>query len=517
MEGFFEKIGIDSGIVIIAILVAMLVLILIVLVLVARVRDITNKYTNFMRGEDGKSLERSVERRFQEVGTVVRSQAALSSRMQFMEAIQNRSLSRYGIVKYDAFDDVGGKLSFALAMLDHNDTGFVLNAIHSKENCYLYLKEVVKGESYIMLSHEEVEALRAAKKFGSEEETILKYQLDKAVRAEKKSANRLQEMNRPRRRKPSSKPASRSTGNASGEGMSRNTQSTHAGATPASQNSNAGTAGAVVSSVGSAAAYSANAASSYNKEAYDSGTTSTPSSAPYISQPGYISSEQTNQSIYRAAESTPQSGNDSAAYAAQTGYDTSGYAAQTGYDASSYTAQSGYDASSYTAQPGYDASGYAAQSGYDAAAYGSQPAYDASGYAAQSDYDTASYTSPTGNNDAGYAAQTTYDTTAYAANPSAGYEVPTYTQSSLSGYDADSVSQLNDGTESGTAYEVPQTTEHTFVNTEEINDAGVTEESSSVKTSGKAGNRKTGQPPKKTKRNKNRKNNERKEQGHAGH
>ena len=72
-------------------------------------------------------------------------------------------MNKYGVIKYDAFDDVGGKLSFALAMLDKHDTGIVLNAVHSRDNCFLYIKEIVKGESYIMLSEEEVEALRIAK------------------------------------------------------------------------------------------------------------------------------------------------------------------------------------------------------------------------------------------------------------------------------------------------------------------------------------------------------------------
>ena len=57
---------------------------------------------------------------------------------------------------------MGGKLSFALAMLDKDNTGFILDAIHSRENCFLYIKEVVKGESYIMLSEEEVAALKRA-------------------------------------------------------------------------------------------------------------------------------------------------------------------------------------------------------------------------------------------------------------------------------------------------------------------------------------------------------------------
>jgi hypothetical protein len=53
--------------------------------------------------------------------------------------------------------------------LDDADTGFVLNAVHSRENCFLYIKEIVKGESYIMLSNEEVEALRIAKRYGNDE------------------------------------------------------------------------------------------------------------------------------------------------------------------------------------------------------------------------------------------------------------------------------------------------------------------------------------------------------------
>ena len=76
-----------------------------------------------------------------------------------------KTLTKYSIVKYDAFEDMGGKLSFVLAMLDKNNTGFLLNAIHSRENCFLYIKEIVNGESYVMLSEEEVEALKQAVNF----------------------------------------------------------------------------------------------------------------------------------------------------------------------------------------------------------------------------------------------------------------------------------------------------------------------------------------------------------------
>ena len=61
------------------------------------------------------------------------------------------------IIRRTKFDDVGGKLSFALALLDKENTGLILNAVHSRDNCFLYMKEIVKGESYVMLSQEEVE------------------------------------------------------------------------------------------------------------------------------------------------------------------------------------------------------------------------------------------------------------------------------------------------------------------------------------------------------------------------
>lgn len=57
---------------------------------------------------------------------------------------------------------MGGKLSFALALLDSDNTGWIMNAMHSREGCYTYVKEILKGESYVELSEEEAEALDRA-------------------------------------------------------------------------------------------------------------------------------------------------------------------------------------------------------------------------------------------------------------------------------------------------------------------------------------------------------------------
>ena len=59
----------------------------------------------------------------------------------------------------------GGNTSVKMCIRDRDNSGIILNAVHSRDNCFLYLKEIVKGESYVMLSQEEVEALRKAVNF----------------------------------------------------------------------------------------------------------------------------------------------------------------------------------------------------------------------------------------------------------------------------------------------------------------------------------------------------------------
>ena len=144
-------------------------LVVAIFAMATRIRRLNAKYSSFMKGQGGISLERDISQKIGKIDKYAKSLGSVDSTIAEITDIQQRSLHKYGIVKYDAFDDVGGRLSFALAMLDDYDSGFVLNAVHSKENCFLYIKEIVKGESYIMLSNEEVDALRIAKRYGHDE------------------------------------------------------------------------------------------------------------------------------------------------------------------------------------------------------------------------------------------------------------------------------------------------------------------------------------------------------------
>jgi hypothetical protein len=172
MSTMLSSMGIDPGVIMILLMILDIALILVVLNLSMRVKRVNTRYRSFMKGEDGASLERELKQKMHRIEKYAANTGNLQEAIEEVSEIQKKSVHKYGMVKYDAFEDIGGKLSFALAMLDDNNTGFVLNAVHSKENCFLYLKEVVKGESYIMLSDEEVQALRIAEKYGSDNELL---------------------------------------------------------------------------------------------------------------------------------------------------------------------------------------------------------------------------------------------------------------------------------------------------------------------------------------------------------
>ncbi len=142
--------------------VLLIILFVLVLVLFAKNKKMVRKYQAFMSGEDGKSLENEITQRFLQVDTLQKEHDAMEQHIKEIDETLLSTYQKIGIVKYDAFNEMGGKLSFALAMLNDRNNGFVLNSMHSREGCYTYIKEIIKGESFVQLSGEEKEALQNA-------------------------------------------------------------------------------------------------------------------------------------------------------------------------------------------------------------------------------------------------------------------------------------------------------------------------------------------------------------------
>ena len=169
MEKFVSSLQSYSGILLLMLLIVVVILLVCVFNLSLGLNRLSRKYAIFMKGKDAQSLEKLFKRKFELIEKLTVNSEINAENIAKLEKMQNMILDKYGIVKYDAFNEMGGKLSFALAMLDNNNTGFLLNAIHSRENCFLYIKEIVNGESYVALSDEEIQALKKAVNFGIEE------------------------------------------------------------------------------------------------------------------------------------------------------------------------------------------------------------------------------------------------------------------------------------------------------------------------------------------------------------
>lgn len=162
MLDFFGLFSVDTLYVILGMAVVMAVMLVFLIINSVKIKKMKLTYTSFMSGKDGKSLEEVILKRFKEVDELKKKDAAKKVQLDDINESLRYAFSKMGMVKYDAFNEMGGKLSFALALLDNRNNGFLINAMHSREGCYTYVKEIINGESYINLGEEEKKALNKA-------------------------------------------------------------------------------------------------------------------------------------------------------------------------------------------------------------------------------------------------------------------------------------------------------------------------------------------------------------------
>lgn len=143
---------------------AALILILITLVIIQMVKigKLNKKYKKFMSGKDAKNLEEDIMGLFEDNKFIKNSLEKNSKDIKTLFKRLEETFQKAGIVKYDAFSQMGGQLSFCLALLDENNNGFLLNSVHSTDGCYSYTKVIRNGECDISLGDEEKQALNIA-------------------------------------------------------------------------------------------------------------------------------------------------------------------------------------------------------------------------------------------------------------------------------------------------------------------------------------------------------------------
>lgn len=160
--GFLKILEDNSLYLIIGLFVLVIILLVLYIVNIVQISKLKKRYGIFMEGKDAKSLESLVEKRFQQVDYLLSEEKKDHDHIEQLFQNMKPSFKKFGLVKYDAFNEMGGKLSFSLCLLSEVNDGFIINAVHSREGCYTYVKEVVAGNSYLVLADEEKQALSEA-------------------------------------------------------------------------------------------------------------------------------------------------------------------------------------------------------------------------------------------------------------------------------------------------------------------------------------------------------------------
>ena len=154
--------NIDIGFLFLGLLAISLILLIIIIAALVQIHKFKKKYEKFMLGKDGGSLEDDIMTLYDDNKYMKRSIDTNRENIKILFERHRSVFQKIGLVRYDAFKEMGGKLSFALVLLDENNDGFILNSVHSSDGCYSYTKRIINGDSQIILSNEEKVAVERA-------------------------------------------------------------------------------------------------------------------------------------------------------------------------------------------------------------------------------------------------------------------------------------------------------------------------------------------------------------------
>ena len=136
---------------------------LMVLIFAMRLRKLRREYA-LLRSEDGdeRDIFAAVGRSMRKLDAADKRMDDLTKALQDHAAIGRFSIQKFGMVRYNAFEEMGGNLSFSLALLDDHGDGVILTSISGRTEARIYAKPVKGLTSSHNLSDEEREAISSA-------------------------------------------------------------------------------------------------------------------------------------------------------------------------------------------------------------------------------------------------------------------------------------------------------------------------------------------------------------------
>lgn len=149
-----------------AILIALLALFLLMTLFftisILKYRKVNKRYNTLMRGMNDKNLEEILFQYLKKVEAAMDKVDDLEVQYKKLVKISHNSIQKVGIVRFNAFENTGSDLSFAIALLDAYKNGVIISSLFSRHDSRIYAKPVIDGVSTYNLSNEEKAALNQA-------------------------------------------------------------------------------------------------------------------------------------------------------------------------------------------------------------------------------------------------------------------------------------------------------------------------------------------------------------------
>ena len=158
-----NSIKIEVLVIAIAILaVILLSLCILVICLLSKIKKLTKKYEQFMTGENAETLEAVIMKSIKGQSDNNTEIEKINSLLKEIDDRLKLTIQKVALVKYDAFQNMGGELSYSIALLDDNNDGIVITNVYSPEGSYNYSKEIKNSKADIILTEEEQKAINIA-------------------------------------------------------------------------------------------------------------------------------------------------------------------------------------------------------------------------------------------------------------------------------------------------------------------------------------------------------------------
>ena len=143
--------------------VLVIVMYVVIINLYLNVAYLKKRYRKLMTGvDDGANIERLLLGHIDETKSVVEENRRIREDMKRIDTLLQQAMTKVGVVRFRAFEDMGSDLSYAVALLDSDNNGLILSSIFGREDSRSYVKPIERGTSTYTLTQEEEEALHKA-------------------------------------------------------------------------------------------------------------------------------------------------------------------------------------------------------------------------------------------------------------------------------------------------------------------------------------------------------------------